>query len=331
MIFPPSRLHVHYSGANRVATTLRPFLLAALALCFVVIAGCGAPPGPTTGTVVIGVTSELRAGVELDRMRVALRAGGELLREDELAQNSGQLFFPREFFFSDLEDGTAVEISLEAFGAEDAERPLLVRTASTRVIGGRTLLLPVRLERECAVAPGDPTCPAPQTCVAGGCSAPDVDPRRLEPYSASWNADAEPDACKPSGGGAPVVAVGEGQADYFALEDLDEVQVEAGPQGGFHIFVAIRLKNLRRSGSITVVNGVVPELGYAIEPLKVIFTLDQDEGGFCKLAGLRFRLDGERTIDELLGKVVDVEVSVTDTDGDTGTGRRKVTLSQTLL
>ncbi|WP_437315064.1 hypothetical protein [Sorangium sp. So ce385] len=310
---------------------MRPSLLAALALCFLILAGCGGAPRPLTGTVVIGLTSELRAGVEIDRLRMVLRAGGEVLRDDVMTHRSGQLFFPRELFFRDLEDGTAVEISLEAFGPEDAERPVLVRAASTRVIGGRELLLRVRLEQECAVAPGDPTCPAPQTCVAGGCSAPDVDPRRLEPYSASWSVDAVPDACKPAGGGEPVVVVGEGQADYFALEDLDEVQVEAGPQGGYHIFVAIRLKNLRQSGSITVVNGAVPELGYTVEPLRVIFTLDQDEGGFCKLAGLRFRLDGERTIDELLGKVVDVEVTVTDADGDTGTGRRKVTLSRTIL
>ncbi|KYG10372.1 hypothetical protein BE21_12405 [Sorangium cellulosum] len=75
----------------------------------------------------------------------------------------------------------------------------------------------------------------------------------------------------------------------------------------------------------------MPELGYTVDPLRVIFTLDQDEGGFCELPGLRFRLDGERTIEELLGKVVDVEVTVTDADGDTGTGRRKVTLSQTIL
>ncbi len=61
---------------------------------------------------------------------------------------------------------------------------------------------------------------------------------------------------------------------------------------------------------------------------QVIFTLDPDEGGFCKLAGLRFRLDGERKIEELLGKVVEVEVTVTDPDGDAGTGRRAVTLSQ---
>ncbi|WP_437587588.1 hypothetical protein [Sorangium sp. So ce1000] len=308
---------------------MRHFLLAALALCALLIAGCSAP-GPTTGTVVIGVTSELRVGADIDLLRVVLRAGGEVIHEDALAQENAQLFFPREFFFSDLEDGTAVEISLEAFGAGDAERPLLARTASTRVIGGRTLLLRVRLERECVVAPGAATCPAPQTCVAGGCSAPDVDPSLLEPYSPSWNGDAE-DLCKPAAGGEPVVVVGEGQADYFPLEDLDEVQVEAGPQGGYHIFVAIRLKNLRRSGSLTVVNGFVPELGYAIEPLEVIFTLDPDEGGFCKLAGLRFRLDGERKIEELLGKVVEIEVTVTDPDGDAGTGKRAMTLSQTIL
>ncbi|WP_433929201.1 hypothetical protein AB3662_36755 [Sorangium cellulosum] len=316
---------------------MRPSLLAALArgfvcaLCFlVVLSGCsaGAPP---TGTVVVGVTSELLPGVDIDRMHVVLRAAGELVRDDVMTHRSGQLFFPREFAFKDLDDLTAVEISLEAFGAEDPDRPVLVRTAMTQVTGGRTTLLELRLERECVVAPGAATCPAPQTCVAGGCSAPFVDPRQLDPYDPSWKADAEPDLCKPDGAGAPVVVVGEGQADYFPLEDLDEVQVEAGPQGGYHIFIATRIKNLRRSGSTTVVSGVVPELGTTIEPLRVIFTLDQDEGGFCKLSGLRFRLDGEREIEELLGKVVDVEVTVTDTDGDTGTGKRKVTLSETIL
>ncbi|WP_437731926.1 hypothetical protein [Sorangium sp. So ce1335] len=316
---------------------MRPSLLAALARCLLcllmVVAGCSAEPSPPTGTVVVGVTSELSPGLDIDRMRVVLRAGGELLSDDVLTHPSGQLFFPREFAFEDMDDETAVEISLEAFGAEDPDRPVLVRTATTQVVGGRTLLLALRLERECVVAPGDATCPAPQTCVAGGCSAPHVDPRRLEPYSASWSAaDAERDLCEPDGAaGAPVVVVGEGQADYFPLEELDEVQVEAGPQGGYHIFIAVRIKNLRRSGSLTVVSGVVPELDYTIAPLRVIFTLDQDEGGFCKLSGLRFRLDGERTIEELLGKVVDVEVTVTDADGDTGTGKRRVTLSQTIL
>ncbi|WP_437777233.1 hypothetical protein [Sorangium sp. So ce1097] len=316
--------------AARPRCALRLLGLLCVLCLLAAVAGCSAD-APATGTVVVGVTSELTPGVDIDRVRVVLRAGGALLRDDVLTHRSGQLFFPREFAFEDLDDRTAVEISLEAFGAEDPDRPVLVRAAATQVVGGRTLLLRLRLERECVVAPGAATCPAPQTCVAGSCSAPHVDPGRLEPYSASWKADAVPDPCKPDGGGAPVVVVGEGQGDYFPLEDLDEVQVEAGPQGGYHVFIAIRIKNLRRSGSMTVVSGVVPELDTTIEPLRVIFTLDPDEGGFCKLSGLRFRLDGERTIEELLGKVVDIEVTVTDTDGDTGTGRRRVTLSEAIL
>ncbi|AUX25573.1 hypothetical protein SOCEGT47_061210 [Sorangium cellulosum] len=313
---------------------MRSFLLAAFTLCSLVLAGC-APAAPTSGTVVVGVTSELRAGIDIDRMRVLLRAGGEVRGDSVLTHEGGQLFFPKEFILRDLADGTAVEITLEAFGAADAARPRLVRTASTRVVGGSTLLLPVRLEQECVVPPGNDACPAPQTCMAGGCSAPDVDPRQLDPYSASWAEEevaGAPDLCKPKDAGEPVVLVGEGQADYFPLDDLDEVQVEAGPQGGYHIFVAIRLKNLRRSGSITVVGGAVPELGHTLDPLRVIFTFDEDEGGFCKLAGLRFRLDSREVgIDALLGKVVEVDVTVTDSEGDTGTGKRKVTLSRTIL
>lgn len=313
---------------------LRSFLLAAFTLCSLVFAGC-TPAAPTYGTVVVGVTSDLRAGIDVDWMRVVLRAGGEVRDDSVLTQENGQLFFPREFFFRDLEDGTAVEITIQAFGAADALRPRLVRTASTRVVGGRTLLLHVRLEQACVVPPGRDACPAPQTCVAGRCSAPDVDPAQLPPYSASWvEADAvgTPDLCKPKEAGEPIVIVGEGQADYFPLEDLDEVQVEAGPQGGYHIFVAIRVKNLRRSGSITTVSGTVPALGHTLDPLRVIFTFDQDEDGFCKLAGLRFRLDTREVgIDALLGQVMELDVTVTDSDGDTGTGRRKVTLSRTIL
>ncbi|AUX46705.1 hypothetical protein SOCE26_082140 [Sorangium cellulosum] len=316
------------------SSSLRRSLFAALTLCLLVLAGCGDPPGPTTGTVVVGVTSELRVGPDVERLRVVMRAGGEVLSDVVLTQRSGQLFFPKEFSFGDLAGGTAVEVLLEAFGAGDGARPRLTRAASTTVIGGSALLLRVRLEAECVVPPGGETCPAPETCVAGGCGTPDVDPLRLEPYSSSWAKEAttsEADVCKPAGAGAPVVIVGEGQADYFPLDELDEVQVEAGPQGGYHIFVAIRLKNLRRSGSITAVSGAVPELDYTIDPLRTIFTFDQDEGGYCKLSGLRFRLDGERRIEELLGKVVDVEVTVTDSEGDTGTGKRKVTLSETIL
>ena len=68
-------------------------------------------------------------------------------------------------------------------------------------------------------------------------------------------------------------------------------QVEAGPQGGHHIWVAVRMKGLLQSGSITSVTGHFPELDQDVGPFQVIFTFDQDEGGYCKLYGLRFQLD----------------------------------------
>lgn len=316
------------------AMDMRPHLLAAVAFCLsFATMGCGppAPPaGTAPGTIIVGVTSEPRAGVDIDRMRVVLRAGGEVLDDRVLSSQSGQLFFPNEFRFAGLEDGTPVEIVLSAFVPGDATTPRLVRTAATTVVGGRELLLRLRLEAECMAPPGRELCAAPQTCVAGACSDPYLDPRRLEPYTPAWPED-EPDICKPAGGGDAIVVVGEGQGDYLPLDDLDEVQVEAGPQGGHHIWVAIRVKNVRQSGSITEITGWVPEIEHTIRPFRVIFTFDPDEGGFCKLAGLRFQIDEAIDIQELLGRVMDVKVTVTDPDGRIGTGQRTVTLSRTIL
>jgi hypothetical protein len=303
-------------------------LLPAIFIFLLFAVGCSSP-APTTGTVVVGLTSQLRAGVDVDRMHVVLRAGGDVIGDRVLSSKSGSLTFPAEFPFEDLEAGTPVRIDIEVFRAGDTTKPLLVRAASTEVIAGRSLLLPVRLESKCVTPPDGSACPSEQTCIAGACSDAGVAPGRLDTYTPAWK-DSEPDVCKPAGGGEPIVIVGEGQGDYLPLDELDEAQVEAGPQGGHHIWVAIRVKNLRQSGSVTSVSGTVPELQYALSPYTVIFTFDADEGGFCKLAGLRFQLDQTIDIHELLGKIVDVEATVKDRDGVTGIGKRRVTLSQAI-
>ncbi len=125
--------------------------------------------------------------------------------------------------------------------------------------------------------------------------------------------------------------MGEGQADYLPLMDGDTDQVEAGPQGGHHVWVAVRTKNLRQSGSITSITGHFSDLGIDVGPFNVIFTQEVDEGGYCKIYGLRFQLDQEVDIDTLLGHPLDITVTVTDTDGAVGTGTRDVVLSQTIL
>ena len=188
------------------------------------------------------------------------------------------------------------------------------------------------IDSRCAIVPGGsaPVCDAPMTCVAGHCADGEIDAQHLEPYTPGW-ATTTTDICKPAGAGAPIVTVGEGQSDYLPTSDGDVAQVEAGPQGGHHIWVAIRMKNLTQSGSITSVTGHFSDLGYDVGPFNVIFTFDQDEGGFCKLYGLRFQLDADHDIQEMLGHVLDVKVTVTDQDGAAGVGVRTVKLSDDFL
>jgi hypothetical protein len=303
-----------------------------LLLACAVASGCGdetdPPPDDDTGSVVVGVTSELREQVDIQRLHVRMTAGGTSVRDDDLTD---ALKFPAEFAFETLPDATPVEIQLDAFGTSGPA--LLTRLASSKVVAGKRLLLPVRLQSACiAGLPGSsgPVCEAPQTCISGSCQPSFVEPATLPEYTAEWSQ--APDACKPTGGGDPIVIVGQGQADYLPMEDGEVGQVEAGPQGGYHIWIAIRLKNLRQSGSITEVTGTFPGLGFDADPYKVIFTFDQDEGGYCKLPGLRFRLDTpEHPIEELLGKPVEVRVKVTDKDGAVGEGVRTVLLSTTYL
>ncbi len=137
------------------------------------------------------------------------------------------------------------------------------------------------------------------------------------------------DICKPADTtGKAEVIVGLGQSNYLAADDYTLAEVEAGPQGGYHIWVAARVKNLHQSGSITKVSGEIPDLGLMISPLQVIFTMDADEGGYCKLYGLRFQIDIDGgPVSEMLGKEMKTTVTVTDIDSEVGVDDLWVKLS----
>jgi len=308
---------------------------------FILAPGCDGGGSTSSGgggssdgaTIVVGLTSDLRVGVDIDSVRVMMRAGDEVIRDTVLhaSGTNPTLELPAEFSATGLGDQELVEVEVEAF-RPGVSSPLLTRLASTKAVAGKELLLRVHLDSRCVAAPGSmvPTCVAPQTCVAAVCTDSFINPSVLPAYSPSWS-QASNDTCKPGDGDAPVVIVGRGQSDFLPMNDLDVAQVEAGPQGGHHIWVAIRLKNLLQSGSITAVSGHVPDLDLDLGPYQVIFTFEPDEGGYCKLFGLRFQLDQTISIQDLLGKVVKVTVKVTDKDGDVGIGERTVTLSDTIL
>jgi hypothetical protein len=307
--------------------------LSSLALFFL-LAGCSVP-GPATGSVIIGLTSELRVPTDIQELHVVMRVNGAVVLDDTRASTAGAqpLSFPMELPFRGLMAGDQVEVDLEAFGGGALRVLLVSRRAATEVVGGETLLFRVRLEVECAPQSGESIeCQAPQTCITGACREAFVDPYSLERYDASWS-QVSTDTCQPAGGGDPIVIVGKGQADYLPMDDFEVAQVEAGPQGGHHIWVAIRMKNLRQSGSITSVTGYVPDLDLTLSPFNVIFTFDPDEGGYCKLYGLRYQLDGDgHPIQTLLGHTLKVTVTVTESkEGGVGVGERTVKLSDTIL
>lgn len=293
----------------------------------VLFTGCSGEVKPSTGTVVFGITSDLRVGVDILRLHVVRKIDGAIESEEDLVYDgSSPLTLPMEERFENLSDGTDVEISLDAFGSFTT--PLLSRTSKTNVLVGRSLLLRVDLSSSCAGS-GAPPCVTEQTCSGGVCVSPYTSPLMLEPYTPTW-AQGQGDICKP-GDGLPTLLIGKGQADYLPTNDYDVAQIEAGPQGGHHIWVALRMKNLRQSGSITQLTGHIEELNLDISPFSVIFTFDPDEGGYCKLYGLRFQLDGTVSVDQVLGKTLLIKAEVKDKDGDVGKAERWVKLSDTIL
>jgi hypothetical protein len=214
--------------------------------------------------------------------------------------------------------------------------PVLVRTAHTQFVPQETVLLRMMLQGQCLLAlpgapPGGPVCTAPQTCIGGVCLSDSVPPQQLAPYTTDWPNNA-PDICKPSNPGPPVVQVGTGQTDYLPLTAGQTVQAEQGPQGGHHIWIATRQENLKQAGSTTTITSVQPTTGLAGPEMRFIFTFEPDEGGFCKLSGLRYQLDLDGTDYHLfLGQPLDVTVVIADPTGVTGTGVAHINIAPTIL
>lgn len=309
--------------------TRLPALLFASATLAFLFSACGSPTTPNDkGSVVLGISSKLTPGAAIDAMHVVFKAGDKVITDETLTSAKGDLAFPEELRADDLDDGEAVSATIEA---SSKGQTLLTRIASTEAVAGKELLLRVNLASSC-LSPAAPACVAPKTCDAGLCKNSHVAGTALPEYTPDWDSHATTvDICKPENPGDPVVVVGEGQADYLPMADGDVAQVEAGPQGGHHIWVALRLKNLTQSGSITSLTGHFADLGYDVGPFNVIFTFDPDEGGYCKIYGLRFQLDTDHDIHEMLGHSLEVTGTIKDKDGDTGTGTRTVKLSDTIL
>ena len=307
---------------------------------FVVLAyvACTVHSDPA-GTLIIGVQSEDLNGA-VGSLRVMTTVDGKAQADKFYRADQNIPLLPQEIAVDARGNGTAaVEVRVEGYPGYDPSSlgpTVLTRTARATMIPGKNLLLRLRLEGRCATGllggvPG-PTCSLPhETCIAGRCADDALPAQALEPYVPNWPVDV-PDLCRPANPGPPEVIVGTGQSDYAPLTNGQIVQAEKGPQGGHHFYVAIRLKNLKRSGSTTTISGLQPGTNVAIPPTAFVFTFDGDEGGYCKLYGLRYQLDnGGVDWTQFLGKPLDVTVKVHDATGAEGTGVAHITIATTVI
>ena len=301
--------------------------------------------------LVVGIQSETMGG-QVSAMHVVIHVAGAVAVDETVRPSAGsRVGFPQPWektISAPAGDATAeVDVTVEALGAAGGT-PLLTRLASTHFVPGAAQLLRVQLESRCmvypptpttALAPGrtrvpgplsGPTCTAPSTCIMGTCR-PSVVPRDgLEPYAANWPTNA-PDRCKPRDGGPPDLQIGTGQTDYRALTSGQTLQAEAGPQGGHHIWIAARMKNLKQTLTTTRIEGVQPDTGTTIPPSTFVFTFAPDQGGYCKLYGLRYQLDnGGIDYKQFLGKPLDIVVTLTDRSGAIAKNTSHIQVAPTL-
>jgi hypothetical protein len=296
--------------------------------------------------LVVGIQSDPMGGV-VSALHVVIRVAGTVVDDERIQPPHGsRVGFPQPFerVLPGAGKGAAkVEIAVEAIG-DPAAKPLFTRLSSANFVPGRSALLRVPLEARCIVYPvvprgaskipgplSGPECTAPATCIMGACQSSSVPVAGLETYASNWPTNA-PDRCKPRDGGPPDLQVGTGQSYYVPVTPGQVLQAEAGPQGGHHVWIATRMKNLKQAGSLTKISGLQPGTNTPIPPTTLAFTYRPDEGGYCKLYGIRYQLDNEG-IDykQFLGKPLDITVVVTDAGGSKATATTHVQIAPTLL
>jgi hypothetical protein len=336
-------------SARRTLSFLAP---PALALFLAACPGSD-PTEPSAGEaqLVVGVQAEDFGGI-VDAVHIVATVDGKVAADETVKVGTASpTGLPKEVLLTGAA-GAKVEVTVEGTTTQPAtgglkdgapSTPIVVRRAASRLVPDKKKLLRMQLESRCmtfavpgSAAPIAPVCNAPQTCSAGRCITEDVGFDQLEDYEPGWPSS-PPDICRPANHGPPELFLGTGQTDFAPLTDGQTLQLERGPQGGHHIWIAARMKNLRQSGSRTTLSAkLVDDPTSPISDAAYVFTFDRDEGDFCKLWGLRYQLDSGATdlaadYKRFLGKKLEVTVEVNDSTGATAKSTKTILIADKLL
>lgn len=261
--------------------------------------------------------------IDAASLHVVVKVDSVVVRDETIGTGvPAPIAFPQEFAVDDPADGAQVEFLVETDPGGGA--PLRQQVARTTAVLGRSALLRVTLsERPCAA------CDPMLTCNWGRCLDPYVAPEHLEDYSPDW---ASYSWCKPKVAGAPTVALGTGPDAFTPLADSDIVEVWAGDQGGYHIFMGARTRFLKQTSVLTL-SAQVPALGATIGPFSAVRVFPDDPvAGHCETYGVIFRIDSQQLgIGELLGQPIELTASVQDADGTTAQDTKSVTIASDVI
>lgn len=293
----------------------------------------GIPKDPTT-ELIFGVDAERfeLEGFFFTSFAIEVKVDGVVAASEQLTP-ARRLGLPHETRVIAPRDKPDALVEIVVRGLV-GQNELVTRRATAHFVKGKSLLAYVRLEVRCNTFPtlgtknlGGPTCVKPhETCIGAKCTSDElVD---LPSYRADW-ATVRPSVCGAGANGS--ITLGTGQDTMAALSDDDTVQVECGPQGGHHVWMALAMRDLAQSGTTTTFSATQPG-GLAVPSSAYPYGFSPAANGTCELVAIRFQLDtGGVNIKDLLGKPLDLKVVATDTAGRTATATRRVNVAAARL
>jgi hypothetical protein len=116
--------------------------------------------------------------------------------------------------------------------------------------------------------------------------------------------------------GPPGIELGTGEYAYEPVEDGQDIPLIHGPQGGYHVWVGLRMRDMNPNGmrldtAVELADTATP-VG---RPLFFRFTMFRGESGEFEYAGLPEQLEPA----EVEGRAIRIEVVATDRGGRTAT------------
>jgi hypothetical protein len=252
----------------------------------------------------IGLTTDLALGFDARSVEVEVEVDGLVVASETFESDRGGL--PALVAPVPVDAGSQLAVRVTARDGDGAS--VVTRLAETVASSG-SRFLPMSLDRVCVGI----SCGPGETCASGSCVSPFVDGAGLDGLDPSWLADA-PDACR-EGDEAAWLELGVGETSFAALATDQVVALEPGPQGGHHVWLAVRAYGVRQVGSTVTVRGELPSLAISVPELQRTVSLRRADAGACQLWGLRFQVDRGVSVEEVVGQPLVVGVTLEDATG----------------